>query len=155
MSTVRVAVADRSITVTVDDTDHVLPVGPHHLRDAELHSDPPRPEQLTNAIGSVVDHLDDLLRDVPMVATSQHVVVSGSEILAIASVELGETISSPFTLTREAAEDVFRTLATERSADRVRNPGLPAHLVDSVVAGCCVLVALMRHLHLDQVEVQA
>ena len=31
-----------------------------------------------------------------------------------------------FVLTRAAAEDVFRTLATERRADRVHNPGLAA-----------------------------
>ena len=50
-------------------------------------------------------------------------------IVSIAAVELGRYDRDAvhhFVLTRDAAEDVFRTLATERLADRVHNPGLPA-----------------------------
>ena len=58
-----------------------------------------------------------------------------------------------FVLTREAAEDVFRTLATERLADRVLNPGLPRDRADIIVAGCCILVGFMRRLQLDEITV--
>ncbi|MEY2939567.1 MAG: hypothetical protein RIS58_554, partial [Actinomycetota bacterium] len=58
-----------------------------------------------------------------------------------------------FTLTREAAEDVFRTLATERLADRVANPGLSPERADIIVGGCCVLVGIMRRLKLDALTV--
>ena len=46
------------------------------------------------------------------------------------------------------------TVATESAAERALNPGLPAHAVDTIVAACCIVVALMRHLHLDQIDVR-
>jgi exopolyphosphatase/guanosine-5'-triphosphate,3'-diphosphate pyrophosphatase len=56
-------------------------------------------------------------------------------------------------LSREAAEDVFRTMATEPLALRRQNPGLPADRADIIVAGCCILVATMRRLRLDEIVV--
>jgi exopolyphosphatase/pppGpp-phosphohydrolase len=137
-----------------DDDDVVfgIPFGVDRLRDLYLASDPPRPEELTNAIGAVVDHLDDLVRDNPDVlgaATS----VCGHEVRAIAAVEVGGAPTLPFELAREAAEEVFRTLVTEPRADRALNPGLEPHLVDRVVAGSCLIVGVMRRLHLASVTV--
>lgn len=131
-----------------------LPFGIERLLTGELHSDPPRPEELTNAIGSVVDHLDDLVRDDPYVlgaATS----LRGPEVTALAAVEFGGDAVLPFLLERAAAEEVFRMLATEGRADRAHNPGLVPDLVDRVVAGSCIVVGLMRRLHLDAVTVVA
>ncbi|HEU4842372.1 MAG TPA: DUF501 domain-containing protein, partial [Ilumatobacteraceae bacterium] len=46
--------------------DRRIPVGPATLLAGELADrDPPAPEQLTNAIGLVMDHVDDVMRDVP------------------------------------------------------------------------------------------
>jgi len=53
------------------------------------------------------------------------------------------------TLTRAAAEDVFRTLATEDRAQRISNPGLHADRADVIVAGMCVLVKIMRFFGFD------
>jgi exopolyphosphatase/guanosine-5'-triphosphate,3'-diphosphate pyrophosphatase len=58
-----------------------------------------------------------------------------------------------FRLTRAAAEEVFRTLATEALADRRANPGLQPERADIIVGGCCILVAIMRHLDLDAIVV--
>lgn len=129
-----------------------IPFGIDVLSALHLESDPPRPEELTNAIGAVVDHLDDLVRIDPDVigATTS---LRGPEAEAIAAVEVGGAPTLPFELTREAAEDVFRTLATEARADRAFNPGLDPDLVDRVVAGCCVVVGIMRRLHLSTVTV--
>jgi exopolyphosphatase / guanosine-5'-triphosphate,3'-diphosphate pyrophosphatase len=55
-----------------------------------------------------------------------------------------------FVLTREAAEDVFRTLATESRADRANNPGLEEARADVIVGGAAILVAVMRHFDLDE-----
>ncbi len=129
-----------------------IPVGIDVLTAHHLESDPPRPEELTNAIGAVVDHLDDLVRIDPDVIGAT-TTVRGPEAEAIAAVEVGAAPTLPFALTREAAEDVFRTLATEGRADRALNPGLDPDLVDRAVAGCCVVVGVMRRLHLSVVTV--
>ena len=68
---------------------------------------------------------------------------TGGTITTIAAVEIGlaeydRDALHRFVLTRAAAEDVFRTLATERLADRVHNPGLPriGPTSSSAVAAC-------------------
>ena len=130
----------------------VLPVGIATLADDLLTSDPPRPEELTNAIGAVFDHLDDVVRERPDVLDGE-VDVGGPEVTAIAAVEVGGAAHLPFVLSRDAAEDVFRTLATESHRQRAHNPGLDPSLVRTVVAGCCAVVAVMRRLQLDEVTV--
>ena len=72
----------------------------------------------------------------------------------IAAVEFGGNPPLPYSLGRAAAEDVFRTVATESSVDRARNPGLPADAVDTIVAACCIVVAFMRRLNLDEVDLK-
>ncbi|MDQ3106515.1 MAG: exopolyphosphatase, partial [Actinomycetota bacterium] len=80
--------------------------------------------------------------------------LSGS-VTSVAAVELGlQTYDRDrihhFVLTRAAAEDVFRTLATERRRDRAANPGLDPDRVDVIVAGALILVAVMRHFDFDE-----
>lgn len=58
-----------------------------------------------------------------------------------------------FRLTRVAAEDVFRTLATEAAAERRHNPGLESGRVDVIVGGAVVLVTLMRTFGFDEMLV--
>jgi exopolyphosphatase / guanosine-5'-triphosphate,3'-diphosphate pyrophosphatase len=138
--------------VGLDGDEHVIPLGAVTLGANEFASDPPRPEELTNAIGSVVDHLDDMLRALPRAAEADEVDVLGEMATVLAAVEFGGDPKLPFALRRDAAEDLFRTVATESSAERALNPGLPADAVDTIVAACCIVVALMRHLHLDAVR---
>jgi exopolyphosphatase/guanosine-5'-triphosphate,3'-diphosphate pyrophosphatase len=131
-------------------------VGSVRLTEAELASDPPRPEELTNAIGLVLDHLDDVIRELPSVLDVAAIVGIGGTITTVAAVEIGA--SSPpglhgFELRRDAVEDVFRTLATERLADRIHNPGLPTSRAGVIVGGLCVLVAVMRRLQADHLIV--
>ena len=79
-------------------------------------------------------------------------------VTTVAAVELGlpeydaERIHH-FHLTKAAAEDVFRTLATESAAQRSRNPGLEAGRVDVIVGGTAVLVGILRVLGFDEVLV--
>ena len=56
-------------------------------------------------------------------------------------------------LERDAIEDVFRTLATESLEDRKHNPGLEEARADVIVAGTCILVALVRWLGADEILV--
>ena len=64
-----------------------------------------------------------------------------------------DDVAAPFVLPRDAAEEIFRTVATEAARDRAYNPGLPQEHVDSVVAACCIVLTVMRRLHLDQVTI--
>jgi exopolyphosphatase/guanosine-5'-triphosphate,3'-diphosphate pyrophosphatase len=135
-----------------------FPVGAVVLTETELHRDPPRPEELTNAIGLVTDFMDDLVREQPQVLDATRVVGVAGTIVTIAAVELGIARFDPvalhgMTLTREAAEDVFRTLATESLSDRKSNPGLPPERTDVIVGGCCALVGIMRRLRLPSITV--
>ena len=135
-----------------------FPVGAVVLTETELHRDPPRPEELTNAIGLVTDFMDDLVREQPHVLDATRVVGVAGTIVTIAAVELGIARFDPvalhgMTLTRDAAEDVFRTLATESLSDRKSNPGLPAERADVIVGGCCALVGIMRRLRLPSITV--
>ncbi len=139
----------------VGDTDLAgvisIDVGAGRLTERELHSDPPRPEELTNAIGLVWDHLDDVLRELPGAADAGTIVGLGGSVRVAASVELGLPVYDSaavhgFRFSRAAVEDTFRTLATERLADRLHNPGLPADRAEVIVGGCCVMVAVLRRL---------
>ena len=128
-----------------------IPYGARSLTEKEIHSDPPRPEELTNAIGVIVDEIDDVLREIPELADCDEIIGVAGTIVTIAMVELGLTQFDVqklhgFALTRDAAEDVFRTLATEALRDRLFNPGLNADRADVIVGGCCALVAIMRKL---------
>ena len=135
-----------------------FPVGTVVLTESHLAHDPPRPEELTNAIGFVTDFMDDLIRDHPEVMNATRVVGVAGSIVTIAAVEIGlqEFDASALhgvRMTRENVEEVFRTLATETLADRKFNPGLPADRADVIVGGCCVLVGVMRKLRIPEIMV--
>ena len=135
-----------------------LPFGVVTLTEAELHRDPPRAEELSNAISIVGDAVDNAVIERPVLADAQRVVGVAGSIVTIAAVELGlHTFDAArlhgMQLTKDAAEDVFRTLATESLADRVHNPGLPVERAGVIVGGCCLLVAIMRRLGLDHIIV--
>jgi exopolyphosphatase/guanosine-5'-triphosphate,3'-diphosphate pyrophosphatase len=136
-----------------------LDVGAVRLTESDLHHDPPQPEELINAIGSVHDLVEDALREqLPSAEDAPVLVGVGGTITTVAAVEIGLPVYDRdqvhhFRLTRAAAEDVFRTLATEPLADRVHNPGLQPERADVIVGGCCVLVAIMRLLHASELIV--
>jgi exopolyphosphatase/guanosine-5'-triphosphate,3'-diphosphate pyrophosphatase len=153
VNAVTIRLGDEATVIDLDGQRHVIPLGAATLSVTELTSDPPRPEELTNAIGAVVDHLDDMLRALPAAVEADDVGIVGDLANVIAAVEYGGNPPLPFLLGRAAAEDVFRTVATESSAERALNPGLPAEAVGTIVGACCIVVALMRHLHLDVIDV--
>ena len=120
--------------------------------------DPPRPEELSSALSVIDLYLDDVLRLVPQAPEAATVVGLAGTVTTAAAVEIGlatydRDAIHHFELTRSAAEDVFRTLATEPLADRVHNPGLERERADVIVGGMCVLVALYRKLGLERVLV--
>lgn len=135
-----------------------IPFGAVTSTSSHIATDPPKPEDLTNLIGAVADELEEIGRDMPALLTPARVVGVAGTIVTIAAVEIGlqefdEQTLNGFVLTKDAAEDVFRTLATEAASERAMNPGLGSHRVDIIVAGCCILVATMRRLHIDEIVV--
>lgn len=133
-------------------------LGSVRLSETHLTGDPPAPEELSNAIAEAADWFDELIREVPSTGTVQQVVGLAGTISTVAAVEIGlaewdRDAIHHFRLTRAAAEDVFRTLATEPLADRVHNPGLDRDRADVIVGGCCIVVALMRTLGIDDLLV--
>ena len=142
---------------TADDV-HSMNVGSVRLTESELHHDPPEPEELTNGLGVVEDRLEDALRTMPAAEDARTLVGVGGTITTVAAVEIGLPVYDRgrvhhFRLTRAAAEDVYRTLATEPLLDRVHNPGLQRERADVIIGGCVVLVGIMRRLHAPELVV--
>jgi exopolyphosphatase/guanosine-5'-triphosphate,3'-diphosphate pyrophosphatase len=139
------------------DPDGVVSVDIGCVRVTEkfLTSDPPAPEELSQTVSMVRDHLDDVARELPAAKDARRLVGLAGTVTTIAAVEQGlaeydrESIHH-FVLTRAAAEDVFRTLATEPAAQRRHNPGLEPERVDVIVGGAAILVAIMRFFDFDE-----
>jgi len=130
-------------------------IGCVRLTEQYLHRDPPAPEELAAAISVAEAYLDDVVREVPASREASLMVGLAGTVTTVAAVELGlarydRDRIHHFRLTRAAAEDVFRTLATEARADRIHNPGLEEARADVIVGGCCVLVAVLRYFELAE-----
>jgi exopolyphosphatase/guanosine-5'-triphosphate,3'-diphosphate pyrophosphatase len=146
----------------VGDTEPIgllsLDIGCVRLTEQYLHGDPPSPEELSQAVSVVRDHLLDVERAIPAAANARTLVGTAGTVWTMAAVELGVDAAESaridhFRLTRAAAEDVFRTLATESIAQRRHNPGLEPGRVDVIVGGAIVVVSVMRHFHFDELVV--
>ncbi len=130
-------------------------IGCVRLTEKFLHADPPLPEELSQAFDVVRGHLDDVARVIPSVADVRRFVGLAGTVTTMAAVEQGLATYDRdrihhFVLTRAAAEDVFRTLATERRADRIHNPGLEEGRADVIVGGAIVVCAILRYFELDE-----
>lgn len=135
-----------------------LDIGCVRVTERFFSSDPPAPEDLTAAISYADSWLDDVLRVMPEHVDAKTVIGLAGTVSTVAAVEQGlatydRDAVHHFVLTKDAAEDVFRTLATESRADRIHNPGLEEARADVIVGGCCVLVAIYRRLGLEEILV--
>ncbi len=132
---------------------HEIPWGHLSLTERWLRDgDPPRPDALTNALGTVADHLDDLVRLDPEVVDVRTWNFTGPTVNSLASLEAGYRVTAgPVDYPRTVGEEVFRLVATEAGRDRADNPGLPSDHVECIVATSCIVQACMRHLHLETV----
>lgn len=123
--------------------------GSRRITEQYLRSDPPEPEELSEAMSVVQAYLADVELAIPAVREAPTLVGVAGTISTVAAVELGlaeydRDRIHHFRLTRSAAEDVFRTLATEPADVRRHNPGLDPGRVDVIVGGTLVLVVTMR-----------
>ena len=135
-----------------------LDVGCVRLTERFFTTDPPAAEELTAAISFVDAWLNDVIQDIPNLIGARTVLGMAGTVNAVARIEQGQADYDRekvhhFKLTKAAAEDVFRTLATESRADRICNPGLEEARADVIVGGCCALVAIYRRFGLDEILV--
>lgn len=154
--TLRVTIEDHELRIEVaGGATHVLPVGPLTLLAGALGGgDPPHAADLTNALGLVQDHIDDLLIEAPSIAAAPAVLAAGHHAEAMARVEIGaDSIPAGYELVRADADEVFRTLAVEPAVERRHNPGLPDGYAESIVATCCVILGIMRRLDLSAIGI--
>jgi hypothetical protein len=154
---VRVDVGSDATVIRLPSGQHTrIPWGADNLTRRWLaDADPPHPADLTNALGTVDDHLEDAEREhpdlEPLMRAPGGVAFTGPTIASLARLELGRDDAPPeVDLVRSAAEEVFRLVATEATAERAHNPGLPSRHVDTIVATCCVVLSVMRRFHLDR-----
>lgn len=139
-----------SVGTSVCEASMSLDVGCVRLTEKYLHSDPPLPEELHACLAVTGVHLDDVDREMPAARQARTFVGLAGTISTAAAVEQGlhgydRDKIHHFDLTKAAAEDVFRTLATEARAARAFNPGLEPGRVDVIVGGMTILVKIMRH----------
>lgn len=135
-----------------------IPIGSVVMTNRYVESDPPLPEELTNIISEVREYLKEVQREIPSISQSRRWVGVAATVTTVAAIELGlhefdVSKIHEFELSREAAEDVFRTLATEDLEDRKHNPGLEPERADVIVAGSAIVVAIMRHFDLPSLTV--
>jgi len=135
-----------------------LDIGSVRLSEKYLKTDPPAPEELVACLSITEAHLDDVGRDMPRSFKARTFVGLAGTVSAAAMIEIGlpeydHDRVHHFRLSKEAAEDVYRTVATEKRADRAHNPGLEPGRVDTIVAGMCILVRIMRYFGIEEVLV--
>jgi exopolyphosphatase/guanosine-5'-triphosphate,3'-diphosphate pyrophosphatase len=119
-----------------------------------IEHDPARPEDLVAALSVAEAYVDDARIAIPEILEAKTFIGLAGTVSAAAAVEQGLPTYDRdrihhFELTKVAAEDVFRTLATESRAERLENPGLEEARADVIVAGMCILVTVMRRLGLE------
>ncbi len=133
-------------------------IGCVRITEAWLHSDPPAPEELSQAVHVVREHVVDVIREVPGVKDANTLIGLAGTVTTVAAIELGLAEYDPVRihhsrLSRAAVEEIFRTLATEPAEQRRHNPGLEPGRVDVIVGGVIVLVTILRTLGVDEVLV--
>jgi exopolyphosphatase/guanosine-5'-triphosphate,3'-diphosphate pyrophosphatase len=135
-----------------------LDIGCVRLTEKYVEHDPPRPEELVACLSITEAHLDDVARQMPQIAHAATFVGLAGTVSTAAAVELGlaeydRDRIHHFVLTKEAAEDVYRTLVTEARDNRIHNPGLEEARADVIVGGMCILVRIMRYFDIEELVV--
>ena len=135
-----------------------IDIGCVRLTEQFLHSDPPTAEELSQAVSVVRDEVAEVGRRLPGAKLAPTLVGTAGTVWTLAAIELGvdperSDLIDHFRLTRAAAEDVFRTLATEPVEQRRHNPGLDPGRVDVIVGGAIVVVGVLRHFGFDSLLV--
>ena len=134
---------------------HSSQIGCVRLTEEFFDNDPPLPEELHACLSFIGGHVDDASREIPEIGNGVTLVGLAGTVSCVAAIEIGlERYNRDqihhFHLSKDAVEDVFRTLATENRLERISNPGLEEDRADVIVAGTAILVKVMRQLDLTE-----
>ncbi|MBW3536864.1 MAG: Ppx/GppA family phosphatase [Actinobacteria bacterium] len=118
-----------------------LDVGCVRVAERFLETDPPTAVELSQAVSVVRIYIREARNQFPEMREAARLIGVAGTFTTMAAVEMGligydRSKVHHFDLTRAAAEDVFRTLATESLDDRRHNPGLEPARADVIVGGC-------------------
>lgn len=132
-----------------------IDVGCVRMTERYLHGDPPDAAELSSCLSVLELYWDDVRVALPQAFEAARFVGLAGTVVNVAAVEMGLAAYDReklhhFVLTKDAVEDVFRTLATENVEDRKANPGLEAARADVIVGGLCILVSIMRNFGFDE-----
>ena len=148
---IAVGSADPERVVSVD-------VGSVRVTERFFRRDPPTASELADAFDVVRTELDEAVQLNPQLGNAASLVGLGGTVTTMAAIEIGlaeyrSDLLHHFRLSKRAAEDVFRTVATEHAEDRAFNPGLPPERVGTIVGGSLVVVAVMRFFGFEELTV--
>ncbi len=134
-----------------------LDIGCVRLSERYLHGDPPRPEELHEAIRDVEANLVEAERAVPIQEARTVIGLAGT-VTSLAAMDLKLDAYDPdavhhYRLTRAAIESLFRYLASSTREELRGEPGLEPARADVIVGGALVLAAMMRRWDFDAVVV--
>jgi exopolyphosphatase/guanosine-5'-triphosphate,3'-diphosphate pyrophosphatase len=135
-----------------------IPLGGVVATETYFLTDPPLPEDLSNVFGIMHTHLEDAVRERPLIAQAGHLVAVGGSACDIAAIEKGvpwgeSQATSGVVLSRSDVEEVFRMLAADTTSERAHHPGMRAERAEVVVAGCVLLLSVMRRFGFQHVIV--
>jgi exopolyphosphatase/guanosine-5'-triphosphate,3'-diphosphate pyrophosphatase len=125
-----------------------LKIGCVRITERFLHSDPPKPEELSEAIREVDAALVSAESLVPVGEAKTMVGLAGT-VTSLAAMDLGLHTYDPDAvhhhhLTSVAVEKLFRYLATSTRSELYDEPALEPKRADVIVGGTVVLVAMLR-----------
>lgn len=130
-------------------------IGCVRLTEQWIEHDPALPEELLACLSVVEAHLDEVCLEVPSLVRAKTLVGLAGTVSCVAAVEIGLATYDRdrihhFRLSKEAVEDVFRTLATEDREERMANPGMEEGRADVIVGGLSILVKVMRQFGFEE-----
>ncbi len=134
-----------------------MDMGCVRLTETYLEHDPPRADELAEALAFVEDRLVEVEAVVPVEEARRLVGVAGTvTTLAAVALELDAANAGRahhHVLTRANAEALFRRLASETVDERGEDPALEPGRAEVIVGGTLVLVGILRRWRADAVVV--
>ncbi len=136
------------------DAVRSLDVGCVRVSERFLTSDPPTPEQVSEARAFVADLLATAGRAEPAFSRAATLVGLAGTVAALAAIAQGlqrydRQRVHHYLLARDTVEGLLASLASQSTSDRRRRPGVEPERADVIVGGTVVLAELMRQFQFD------